>query len=140
MEHTRSNIGIAVAAATALLLLGGCDRQEPKSFSQKVDQSAANFSQKVDQSAAKLADKTGEAATTVAMAADDAAITAKVKTALLAEPGLKSFDINVDTKDAMVTLSGNIGTNDLRERAKQIASTTAGVRGVIDNLMLKTTS
>ena len=130
MEHTRSNIGIAVAAATALLLLGGCDRQEPKS----------SVGQKVDQSAAKLADKTGEAATTVAMAADDAAITAKVKTALLSDPGLKSFDINVDTKDAMVTLSGNIGTNDLRERAKQIASTTAGVRGVIDNLILKTTS
>jgi hyperosmotically inducible protein len=110
-------------------MLGGCDRQEPKSFSQKVDQSAA-----------KLADKTGDAATTVAMAADDAAITTKVKTALLAEPGLKSFDINVDTKDAMVTLSGNIGTNDLRDRAKQIASSTAGVKGVIDNLMLKTTS
>ena len=80
MEHTRSNIGIAVAAAAALLLLGGCDRQEPKSFSQKADQSAA-----------KLAGKTGEAATTVAMAADDAAITTKVKTALLAEPGLKSL-------------------------------------------------
>ena len=129
MEHSRSNVCIAVAAAAALLMLGGCDRQEPKSFSQKVDQSAA-----------KLADKTGDAATTVAMAADDAAITTKVKTALLAEPGLKSFDINVDTKDAMVTLSGNIGTNDLRDRAKQIASSTAGVKGVIDNLMLKTTS
>ena len=137
MEHSKSNIGIAVAAAAALLLLGGCDRQEPKSFSQKGDQS---FSQKADQSAAKLADKTGEAATNVAMAADDAAITAKVKTALLAEPGLKSFDINVDTKDAMVTLSGNVGTNDLRDRAKQIASSTAGVKGVIDNLMLKTSS
>jgi hyperosmotically inducible protein len=129
MEHSRSSVCMAVTAAAALLLLGGCDRQEPKSFSQKVDQSAA-----------KLADKTGDATTTVAMAADDAAITAKVKTALLAEPGLKSFDINVDTKDAMVTLSGNIGTNDLRERAKQIASSTAGVKGVVDNLMLKTTS
>ena len=129
MERTRSNICMAVTAAAALLLLGGCDRQEGRTVGQKADQSAT-----------KLADKTGEVATKVAVAADDAAITAKVKTALLAEPGLKSLDINVDTKDAMVTLSGNVGSNDLRERAKQIASTTAGVRGVVDNLMLKTTS
>jgi hyperosmotically inducible periplasmic protein len=129
MEPTRSTTFVAVAAAAAFLLLGGCDRQESKSLGQQVDQSAA-----------KLANKTGEVATNVAMAADDAAITAKVKTALLAEPGLKAFDINVDTKDAMVTLSGNVSSGDLHERAIRIASTTAGVRGVIDNLMLKTTS
>jgi hyperosmotically inducible protein len=121
---------MAIAAAAALLLVGGCDRQE----------SGKSVGQKMDQSATKLADKTSEAATTVALAADDAAITAKVKTALFAEPGLKSLDINVDTKDATVTLSGNVGSNDLRERAKQIASTTAGVKGVIDNLTLKTIS
>jgi hyperosmotically inducible periplasmic protein len=129
MEHTRSELCMAVAAAAAFLLLGGCDRQEPKSVGQKVDQSAT-----------KLANKTGEAATTVAMAADDTAITAKIKTALMAEPGLKSLDINVDTKDGMVTLSGNVGSGELHDRVKQIASTTVGVKGVIDNLMLKTTS
>jgi hyperosmotically inducible periplasmic protein len=129
MEHTRSTACVAVAAATAFLLLGGCDRQEPRSLGQQVDQSVA-----------KLSDKTSEVAANVAMAADDAAITAKVKTALMAEPGLKAFDINVDTKDAMVTLSGNVSSGDSHERAIRIASTTAGVRGVIDNLMLKTTS
>jgi hyperosmotically inducible protein len=130
MEHTRSNIGMAIATAGALLLVGGCDRQEP----------SKSVGQRMNQSATKLADKTREAATTVALATDDAAITAKVRTALMAEPGLKSLDINVDTKDAMVTLSGNVGSNDLRDRAKQIASTTAGVKGVIDNLTLKTIS
>jgi osmotically-inducible protein OsmY len=33
-------------------------------------------------------------------------ITAKVKTAIMAEPGLKATEINVDTKDAVVTLTG----------------------------------
>jgi hyperosmotically inducible periplasmic protein len=129
MERTTSNLCVSMAAAAALLLLSGCDRQDNRTVGQKVDQSAA-----------KIADKTSEAATNVALAADDTAITAKVKTALMAEPGLKSLDINVETKDAMVTLSGNVGSSDLRERAKQIATTTSGVRGVIDNLTLKTTS
>ena len=70
-------------------------------------------------------------------ATDDAAITAKVKTAILAEPGLKSLQINVDTKDGTVTLSGTVDNADLRERAKQLASSTSGVKGVVDQLTVK---
>ena len=66
-----------------------------------------------------------------------AAITAKVKAAILAEPGLKSLQINVDTSGATVTLSGNVDNADLKERAKQIASNTSGVKGVVDQLAVK---
>ena len=76
----------------------------------------------------------------LATAADDTAITGKVKAAIIAEPGLKSLDINVDTKDATVTLSGSVDSTKLRERAKQIAASTPGVRGVVDNLVIRTTS
>ena len=72
------------------------------------------------------------------MVADDTAITAKVKAAILAEPGLKSLQINVDTKDATVTLTGNVDSDMLRDRAKQIATSTEGVRNVVDNLTVKT--
>ncbi|TMI02421.1 MAG: BON domain-containing protein [Betaproteobacteria bacterium] len=87
---------------------------------------------------AKIEAKTGQAADKIAMAADDTAITAKVKAAILAEPGLKSLQINVDTKDATVTLSGNVDSDMLRDRAKQIATSTEGVRNVVDNLTVKT--
>jgi hyperosmotically inducible protein len=70
-------------------------------------------------------------------AASDAAITAKVKAAILAEPGLKSLAINVDTKDATVTLSGTVASDNLRDRAKQIAMSTDGVKNVVDNLSVK---
>ena len=77
----------------------------------------------------------------LATAADDTTITAKVKAAIIAEPGLKSLDINVDTKDATVTLSGTVDSANLRDRAKQIASSTPGVRSVVDYLLvIKTTS
>ena len=87
---------------------------------------------------AKIEAKTGQAADKIAMATDDTAITAKVKAAILAEPGLKSLQINVDTKDATVTLSGNVDSDMLRDRAKQIATSTEGVRNVVDNLTVKT--
>ena len=85
----------------------------------------------------KMASKTNQAADKIGGAADDAAITAKVKAAILAEPGLKSLSINVDTKDATVTLSGNVASDNLRDRAKQIAMSTEGVKNVVDNLTVK---
>jgi hyperosmotically inducible protein len=92
----------------------------------------------VDQTATKMQAKTAQAADQVATAADDTAITAKVKAAILAEPGLKSLQINVDTKDATVTLSGSVDSDMLRDRAKQIAMSTEGVRNVVDNLSIRT--
>jgi len=90
-----------------------------------------------DQAADKMAAQAGQVADKIAGKADDAAITAKVKAAILAEPGLKSLQIDVDTKDATVTLSGNVATDTLRDRAKQIAMSTEGVRNVVDNLSVK---
>ena len=86
----------------------------------------------------KMAAQAGKTADKIEGAADDAAITAKVKAAILAEPGLKSLQINVDSKAGTVTLSGNVATDTLRDRAKQIAMGTEGVKNVVDNLTVKT--
>ena len=64
-------------------------------------------------------------------------MTTKVKTALLAEPGLKSLQISVDTKDGTVTLSGQVESADQRSRAEQIAQSAGGVKNVVDNLAVK---
>jgi hypothetical protein len=90
-----------------------------------------------DKSASSSMSSSNSAADKIGGAADDAAITAKVKAAILAEPGLKSLSINVDTKDATVTLSGNVASDQLRDRAKQIAMSTEGVKNVVDNLTIK---
>jgi len=70
-------------------------------------------------------------------AVDDAAITAKVKTAIMAEPGLKSMEINVDTKDVVVTLTGTVPSAPLKDRPKEIATNVSGVRSVQDNLVAR---
>lgn len=120
---------LVVAALAAALLATGCQQRSP---------SDTTGSRSVDQTTANAESKTSRAAEKVATAADDTAITAKVKAAILAEPGLKSLQINVDTKDATVTLSGNVESDAMRDRAKQIAMSTDGVKNVIDNLQVKT--
>jgi osmotically-inducible protein OsmY len=52
----------------------------------------------------------------------------------MAEPGLKSTDINVDTKDGAVTLSGTVPSAPLKDKAKEIASGVSGVKSVQDKL------
>jgi osmotically-inducible protein OsmY len=121
---------LVTALAAATLLTVGCEQRGPGN-------TAAN--RPADQTTtAKIEAKTSQAADKVAIVADDTAITAKVKAAILAEPGLKTLQINVDTKDATVTLTGNVDSDMLRDRAKQIAMSTEGVKNVVDNLSVKT--
>lgn len=68
-------------------------------------------------------DETGDAI-------DDSWITAKVKTQLLADDGVKGSDINVDTKGNVVHLTGVVSTKAARDTAITIALNTKGVRDV----------
>lgn len=118
---------LVAALAAAALVTVGCEQRSGETVGQKVDRTTE-----------KIEAKTGQAVEKVAIVVDDTAITAKVKAAILAEPGLKSLQINVDTKEATVTLSGNVDSDMLRDRAKQIAMSTEGVKNVVDNLSVKT--
>ncbi len=73
----------------------------------------------------------------VAEAITDTALTAKVKTALVAEPGIKSTAIDVTTKDAVVTLTGTVESSTERAKARMVAENVQGVKNVVDNLALK---
>jgi len=58
---------------------------------------------------------------------DDSVITAKVRAALVAEPDLKSTEINVETVKGTVTLSGVVRSKENMEKAVKV---TRGVKGV----------
>ena len=64
----------------------------------------------------------------------DAVITARVKAALLAERGIPSLNISVDTYEGEVRLSGFVGAPDLVSRAGRITATVSGVRTVHNNI------
>lgn len=78
--------------------------------------------------------RAGEAITD---AAADARTTATIKTKLLAEPGLSSLRISVDTTDGYVTLSGTVRSHDEVAKAVRLALETEGVRKVVSTLQVK---
>ena len=68
---------------------------------------------------------------------DDAAITTKVKSSLLGDSAVKSFEIKVETFKGVVQLSGFVDTEDQRAAATRDAMSVAGVKDVKDNLTIK---
>ena len=67
----------------------------------------------------------------------DAALTARVKAALVAERGIPSTAISVDTYEGQVQLSGFVPAADMASRAGRVTAGVNGVRGVHNNLVVQ---
>lgn len=135
METRKPKQLLAVFAACTALFAAGCG--EPRNPSETVGQKMDRATDKVAAATDNAANKTAAAVEKAGDKMGDAAITAKVKTALMAEPGLKSLDINVDTRDNNVILAGTVTSQDLKARATQIAQGIEGVKSVSDQLVVK---
>lgn len=68
---------------------------------------------------------------------DDSALTTQVKSALLAEKDVNSFDIKVKTFDGTVQLSGFVDSKWQIDKAVQVASAVNGVQHVKNDLIHK---
>lgn len=68
---------------------------------------------------------------------DDASVTGRVKTALLADPDIKSFDISVVTYKGEVQLTGFVNSQGQVEQAGRIARTADGASSVKNELTVK---
>ena len=76
---------------------------------------------------------------TVACGQTDAGITSSVKSKLAADDTVKAYQVNVDTRDHVVTLSGTVDTALARERAVVLARGTNGVRDVVNDIRISET-
>jgi osmotically-inducible protein OsmY len=68
---------------------------------------------------------------------DSSALTAKVKSALVADEIVRARDIQVETFRATVQLSGFVDSETQKERATAVARSVQGVRDVKNNLIVK---
>jgi osmotically-inducible protein OsmY len=71
---------------------------------------------------------------------DDAAVTARVKSALINEPGVKSTAINVETFRGTVSLSGFVDSDEMARKATDAAEKVRGVRSVKNDMRVKPAS
>lgn len=143
--------------------LAGCDKPGPaETAGKKLDQTAEDAGRKIGETAEKMSDKAGmamdnaekkmgetaekmgdkmhEQSTKTGVAIDDTEITTKVKTAIFAEPGLKTLQISVDTVKGVVTLTGSVNSKESSSVARSLAGAVAGVKEVKNLLVVKPTA
>ena len=75
--------------------------------------------------------KKGEKATT------DASITTAVKTRFMADSLARGLNLDVDTKDGVVTVTGNVATQADKTKIGDIVAHTTGVKSVVNNLTVQ---
>ena len=68
---------------------------------------------------------------------DDAAITTSINSELLGAKGVSTFDINVDTYNGVVTLSGHVPSGKIKNKVINISKRVDGVKKVISKLKIK---
>lgn len=74
---------------------------------------------------------------TVGSRVDDAAITARVKAALIDNEVVKARQIEVETRNGVVQLSGFVDSDDMQEAALRTARAVSGVKEVRNDLALR---
>jgi hyperosmotically inducible protein len=92
--------------------------------------------QKTKDGAETVADKTQEGVSKTGEVITDGWITTRVHSKFVDEDLLKGSDINVDTKDHVVTLRGTVTSAAGRARAVEQAKEVEGVHRVVDRLTI----
>ena len=68
---------------------------------------------------------------------DDATITTKVKAAIFNDPSLEVLQVNVETFQNVVQLSGFVDSMQSENRAVELARNVSGVRSVKDDIIVR---
>ena len=137
LRHGTRATMLATGLVAVALFAAGCDRTNDATRQSSNSAATGTSVMNGTTSGSSVANSTATPSTSMARAGDDTAITAKVKTALVSEPGLKSTSIDVTTQGAVVTLSGEVPSALEKARAVQIAENVDGVKSVVDHITAK---
>lgn len=126
--------------AISLFLAAGltaCDKPGPAEKAGKaMDQTASDAKNKIGETVDKAEKKMTEQSAKAGQAIDDTEITARVKAAVFAEPGLKTLQISVDTVKGVVTLTGTVDSQANSDKARTLAAAVPDVKEVSNKLVV----
>ena len=132
---------IEVATKNGVVTLtGNVDSEDAKNRALELARSTTGVASVVDMIAARRDSGSGDApepGRTVGEVVTDSGITMSVKSRLLDDPQVKGHRIDVDTRDAIVYLTGSVNSDAERDKAIQLAKDTKGVREVKANLTIQ---
>lgn len=98
-----------------------------------IDTQGGAMGQNAESSTGEMSERVENAAQNMGDSVSDAWITTKVKTQLVADAETEATDIDVDTENGVVTLTGTVEQPADRERVIEIAESIEGVRQVDDS-------
>jgi osmotically-inducible protein OsmY len=114
----------------------GTIEKKTKDAAEKTKEGAAKVGEKTKEGASKATEKTKEGLSKTGEVITDAWITTRVKSKFIGEDLLKDSNINVDTNDHVVTLTGTVMSAAARARAVEQAKEVEGVQRVVDRLTI----
>jgi osmotically-inducible protein OsmY len=93
------------------------------------------------ETSAEVKERAKESVQTAKVSARDAvtsaALTSKIKAKMALDDAVTASDIDVDTDEGVVTLTGDVESKDEQRRAVRIATETAGVTKVVNRLKVR---
>ena len=126
---------LLAAAVLGTSVLTGCAGSESKKETTASQPAAAR------KPAASQPGTTSQPATTDQQSAgesvDDAVVTAKVKAKLVDDDVTKAYQIQVETFQGTVQLSGSVDSEEARSRATELAKDVGGVKDVKNSLQVR---
>ena len=128
-------LGISTLLAFGLV---ACDKTPgpAETAGKSIDQTVHDAGKKIGETADKVGEEMAVQGQKADVAIDDTEITARVKAAIFAEPGLKTLQISVETVKGVVALSGSVDSTANSDKAKALAGAVSGVQEVNNQLAI----
>jgi hypothetical protein len=92
---------------------------------------------KARETGAAIGEKVAQGANEAQRAIAEAALQGKIKSKMALDDLVKAADINIDSANGVVTLTGRVSSEAERNRALQLARETDGVKSVTDRLVIR---
>lgn len=136
---------IVIVGLFAVFGLASCQQEGPaEKMGEKIDRSVENVEHKLEQITEQVGKEINEARKTITNESeesnqylDDSVITVNVQTAIVNDPLLEVSDIKVTTVNGTVQLSGMVDSQELIDRAAEVAYAQKDVKAVENNLIVK---
>jgi osmotically-inducible protein OsmY len=128
---------VVILVAVGGFLLGWWHGSVPQADREAIATAGRQGAERAREAGSELSARAAVAAKDAKDALGDGALTAKIKAKMALDDTVKALDLNVDTTNGVVTVSGKVRSAAERERALALARETDGVRQVVDKTTME---